>query len=109
MQATMKNFLLLACVVLFGLNSDAQTENYWTQKSNFGGLKRERAISFTALGLAFVGTGVDTAETVKNDLWSYDPIADSWTQKANMPGVPRRNAFAFSANDKGYVGTGYSQ
>jgi len=109
MQVTVKNFLLLACVVLFGLNTDAQTENYWTQKSNFGGLKRERAISFTAVGLAYVGLGVDTAETVKSDLWSYDPIADSWTQKANMPGVPRRNAFAFSVNDKGYVGTGYSQ
>lgn len=84
----------------------AQTENFWTKKNDFGGLKRERAVAFTANNFAFVGTGIDTAEKVLNDFWKYDAITDSWEQVANLPGSVRRNAVAFSINDIGYVGTG---
>lgn len=105
----MKTIFLIPFLLILCHSSWSQTENYWVQKANFGGMKRERAVSFTALGFGFVATGIDTNEVVKNDLWSYDPVQDTWTQKANMPGVPRRNAVAFSINDKGYVGCGYSQ
>lgn len=83
-----------------------QTANYWTPKSDFGGLKRERAVAFTIGDYAYVGTGVDTAEKVHNDFWSFDPVADVWTQVANIPGSVRRNAVAFTIQGFGYVGTG---
>ena len=86
----------------------AQTENYWTKKSDFTGLKRERAVAFTVGDKGYVGTGVDTAEMVLNDFWEYEPLTDTWSQVADFPGVPRRNATAFSIGDKGYVGTGMS-
>jgi hypothetical protein len=105
----MKTVLLFVLSVTASLCSFAQTENFWTVKSDFAGLKRERSVAFTIDNLAYVGMGVDTAEVTKNDLWSYDPLTDSWTQKANLPGVARRNAIAFTINGKGYVGTGYSQ
>ncbi|MDQ3050209.1 MAG: T9SS type A sorting domain-containing protein [Bacteroidota bacterium] len=43
----------------------------------------------------------------KDDLWQYDPVANSWIQKANFPGVARRNAVGFALGNYGYVGTGW--
>jgi N-acetylneuraminic acid mutarotase len=95
------SFLLLFPLVIFG-----QTENFWVKKNDFGGLKRERAISFSIGDFGYVGTGVDTGEVVLNDLWQYNAANDSWTQKANLPGSVRRDAVGFSIGSKGYVGTG---
>jgi N-acetylneuraminic acid mutarotase len=83
----------------------SQTQNYWTKKKDFTGLKRERAVAFSINGKGYVATGVDTADVVHKDLWEYDPTLDSWTQKADIASV-RRNAVGFAINDKGYVGTG---
>jgi N-acetylneuraminic acid mutarotase len=88
------------------IQCSAQTENYWTKKADFTGLKRERAIAFTVDDFAYIGTGVDTAEFVHKDFWKYDPIVDVWVQVADIPGTARRNASAFSIGGFGYVGTG---
>lgn len=101
----MKPILTLSIVVLSFL-SFGQTENYWTKKSDFTGLKRERAVAFSIGDFGYIGTGVDTAETVLNDFWKYDPTTDVWTQVADIPGGIRRNAVAFTIGDYGYVGTG---
>ncbi len=87
-------------------NSMAQVPNSWVKKSDFTGLKRERAVAFTANGKGYVGTGVDTAETVRKDFWSYDDVLDTWTQVADLPGSERRDAVGFSINNIGYVATG---
>jgi N-acetylneuraminic acid mutarotase len=104
----MKKLLFLLSLFFISNTVFSQTENYWIRKTDFGGLKRERAVAFTINGKGYVGTGVDTAEAVKKDFWAYDPSMDSWTQVADFGGVPRRNAIAFSANNQGYVGTGMS-
>ncbi|MBI3135388.1 MAG: T9SS type A sorting domain-containing protein [Bacteroidetes bacterium] len=103
MRLTNTFFLLLlsASVISFG-----QGQNSWTKKAAFGGLKRERAVSFSVGGYGYVATGEDTVNITHNDLWQYDPTLDSWTQKADLPGSPRRNAVGFALDDKGYVGTG---
>ncbi|MEY4289189.1 MAG: hypothetical protein RLZZ30_1277 [Bacteroidota bacterium] len=80
--------------------------NTWTKKSDFIAGKRERAVAFSIGDYGYIATGVDTSETLLNDLWQYNPQLDTWTQKANLPGVARRDAIAFSVNGKGYVGTG---
>jgi N-acetylneuraminic acid mutarotase len=95
------SIFLLFPFVIFG-----QTENFWVKKNDFGGLKRERAISFSIGDFGYVGTGVDTGEVVLNDLWQYNASNDSWMQKANLPGSVRRDAVGFSIGSKGYVGTG---
>lgn len=98
----------LICILLLlsPLSLLAQSENSWTKKNDFGGLKRERAVAFAIGDYGYVGTGVDTAENVMNDFWRYDPLTDSWTQKANVPGSPRRDAVGFAIDGKGYIGTG---
>jgi N-acetylneuraminic acid mutarotase len=83
-----------------------QTENFWTKKNDFGGLKRERSVAFSVNNMGYVCAGVDTAEVVKKDLWQYDALTDTWMQKADLPGSPRRDAVAFSTGNKGYVGLG---
>lgn len=83
-----------------------QTANFWTQKSDFGGMKRERAVGVSINNYGYVGTGVDTSEIVHNDWWRYDPQLDTWTQMANNPGSVRRNAVAFVINDRAYLATG---
>lgn len=101
----MTKYIYLLGLFLFSTQGFSQTQNFWTKKGDFSGLKRERAVSFSINGKGYVGTGVDTADIVHKDFWEYDPNMDSWTQKADIASV-RRNAIAFAINDKGYVGTG---
>jgi N-acetylneuraminic acid mutarotase len=102
----MKNFIIILILSFLTTFAFSQTQNYWTKKADFAGLKRERAVAFDINGKGYIGTGVDTTDVVKNDFWEYDPVLNTWTQKADIIGVARRNAIAFSINDKGYLGTG---
>lgn len=77
----------------------------WTQKTNFGGTSRTRAVGFNIGGKGYIGTGFDGS--YKDDFWEYDPIEDTWTQMANFPGGARADAAGFSLLGKGYIGTGY--
>lgn len=99
-------FLLALTGILCVQLAFGQVPNSWVKKNDFGGLKRERAVAFTANGYGFIGTGIDTAEVVRKDFWRYDDVTDSWSQVADLPGSERRNAVAFSINDYGYVATG---
>jgi N-acetylneuraminic acid mutarotase len=97
-------FILIA--ITFVQNGFAQTQNFWTKKSDFSGLKRERAVAFSINNKGYIATGIDTADVLKKDLWEYDPTFDTWTQKSDLPSHPRRNAIAFTVNNLAYVGTG---
>lgn len=75
----------------------------------FPGGGRQAAVSFVINGLGYITTGASaTLGSSIDDLWEYDPVANSWLQKANLPGVARHYAAGFSIGGKGYVGTGYS-
>lgn len=98
---------IIPCLISFAcISALSQGQNSWVKKAPFGGLKRDRAVSFSIGNYGYVGTGEDTVNATHNDLWQYDPVLDSWTQKADLPGSPRRNAVGFALNDKGYIGTG---
>lgn len=96
-------FLLIGALPFIAVS---QTENFWTKKTDFPGLKRERAVAFAIGDYGYICSGVDSTEVVLNDLWQYNPANDTWTQKANLPGSVRRDAIGFAINSKGYVGTG---
>ena len=101
MKAGFFSLFLCLAVIVYG-----QTGNTWDRRADFSGLKRTRAVGIAIGDYGYAGTGVDTAEMVRNDWWRYDPGTDSWSQMADVPGSKRRNAVAFVINDKGYVGTG---
>ena len=79
--------------------------NSWALKANFGGTSRYGASAFTVGGKGYVGTGYDG--TLKNDLWEYDPSADTWAAKAFYT-FPCLFGTAFSIAGYGYLGTGIS-
>lgn len=102
----------LLSVVVLGMNScggDDSTDlvGNWIEQSDFEGVARSDAATFTIGELAYVGTGYDGDERLK-DFWSYDAVRNSWTQVAEFPGEARNAAVGFSVDGKGYVGTGYN-
>lgn len=101
MKVTTLFFFLVCAQIIW-----AQNPNSWVQRVNFGGYKREQAVGFSIGNKGYIGTGVDTSETVLNDFWEFDPVADTWTQKADLPASGRRNAIGFGIGNKGYIGLG---
>jgi N-acetylneuraminic acid mutarotase len=79
----------------------------WIKLSDFEGVARSSAASFSIGNLGYVGTGYD-GEIRLTDFWSYDAERNNWTQIANFPGEARNAAVGFSAAGKGYIGTGYN-
>jgi len=77
----------------------------WTRKSDFEGVSRNAAVSFTIGTRVFVGTGFDGTFRLK-DFWEFDADKNTWFRRADFPGAARSSAVAFSAAGKGYVGTG---
>jgi len=113
----MKKGIFLSTRLLFSLNilfllllishcNFSFTQGVWTQKADFGGAIRTRAIGFSFSNCGYIGLGMDGVAGPQNDLWRYDPVNNLWTQKASFGGIASNtNAVAFSIGGKGYVGT----
>ena len=108
MRLSVSLFFLFAVCVFSSCDSDSDVNLFssWAQKSDFDGVARTGAVSFTLDGKAYVGTGSD-GENRLSDFWQYNAEADTWTRLADFPGVARSGAVGFAANGKGYIGTGY--
>lgn len=78
----------------------------WIERSDFEGVPRSSAVSFSIGDYGYVATGYDGDDRL-DDIWEYDVDRDTWLQKANFPGVARNSAVAFNSGGKGYVGLGY--
>ncbi|HZX73158.1 MAG TPA: kelch repeat-containing protein [Cyclobacteriaceae bacterium] len=103
--------LLALSVLISSCNDNKNTPTTdligdWLRKSDFEGVSRSGAVTFTIGTRVFVGTGFDGTYRLK-DLWEFDAAKNTWFRKADFPGVARNSAVAFSANGKGYIGTGY--
>ncbi|MEO8473533.1 MAG: kelch repeat-containing protein, partial [Chryseolinea sp.] len=90
-------------------SSNTTTSTYlgeWYKKSSYEGVARSGAVGFVIDGKAYVGTGYDGTNWLK-DFYQYDADKNNWYKKAQFPGAARSAAVAFAINGKGYVGTGY--
>ncbi|MDD4514535.1 kelch repeat-containing protein [Massilibacteroides sp.] len=109
----MKNLILSLILLLpvvvcsCGDDDDDDLIGTWYRVSDFDGLARGFASSFTIGNKGYLVCGFDGGKTWMSDLWEYDMDQDFWTQKANFPGNPRDAAVAITIDDKGYLGTGY--
>jgi hypothetical protein len=99
---------LIAIVFLFGGCEEDEDTVYgdWIKRSDFDGVARSDATSFSIGEMGYVFGGYDGKKRL-TDLWEYNADGDYWTQKADFPGSARTTATAFDLNGKGYVGTGY--
>ena len=125
--------LLISLFLAFSCSKDSGSTTLvgnWVQKSELDGPARRDAVAFTIGDRAFIGTGYDGTDRLR-DFWEYDPVKDSWKQKASLPDslplpattdtaiINKRNgadsifvsarsgAVAFSTDTKGYIGTGF--
>lgn len=74
----------------------------WVRTSDFDGLARGEASSFSIGDKGYLVCGYDGSKsnTRLNDLWEYDMTTDAWTQKASFPGTARSNGTAFATDNK---------
>ncbi|PAW94335.1 hypothetical protein CKK33_12885 [Mucilaginibacter sp. MD40] len=117
----LKRIALIVVLVVFCFSCKKQafvpnTENalpgLWKRLGDFPGLGRVRAFGFSINGKGYIiggnaAGGFDSH--LLNDLWEYDPGADSWIRKADYPGQSGEYIRGFVINGKAYVGTGYGQ
>jgi N-acetylneuraminic acid mutarotase len=100
---------LLTLLYIMAAFSFSAKADYWTQKADFGGVKRTAPFSFSIGNKGYVGCGGRIGVTQSNyykDFWEYDPSTNAWTQKANFGGAKRAVACGFSIGNKGYAGLG---
>lgn len=101
--------LLMVTVVLVNSScssDDDDDPDEWVRGSDFEGLPRSGAASFTIGNYSYVTTGYGTNSNRFVDTWRFDPSTQSWDRMADFPGEARNNAVAFVLNGKGYVGLG---
>lgn len=105
----LSGFLLL-CICLFSSCTEEAdyTNGVWSRMSDFDGVARGQACSFTIGNKGYVCCGY-TGKKLLKDLWEYDIDGNYWTQCADMPDAApaRYDAAAFTVGEKGYVTTGY--
>ena len=84
------------------------TTDTWTQKADFGGGKRTKAMAAEVGGKIYVGMGLGEAggiSTFEKDWWEYDPGTDTWVQKADFS-TDRIEAVTIGSGGKIYFGLG---
>ena len=80
----------------------------WVKVSDFDGVARCSAVTFTVDGKVYVAAGGYGGYKYKlNDLWAFNEDSGTWTQMASMEGEARTYAVGFSTDRYGYVGLGY--
>ncbi|MBN2094245.1 MAG: T9SS type A sorting domain-containing protein [Candidatus Zambryskibacteria bacterium] len=77
----------------------------WSQRADFGGTTRIRAVGFSIGDRGYIGLGTDPS--YRDDFWEYNPSQNAWTQVDSFAGTARSYAVAFSVGGKGYIGTGW--
>lgn len=113
--STPKTFLvLLTAAVTITVSScskssttdDSDITGNWKRSSEFEGVGRTEAVTFTIGDKVYIGSGFDGTNRL-NDFWEFNQSTGTWVRKADYPGAARNSAVAFTVNGKGYVGTGY--
>ncbi|MDL2319503.1 galactose oxidase [Alistipes sp. OttesenSCG-928-B03] len=102
--------LLLATMFAYtGCSDDDDDElvGNWKKASDFEGVARSAAVTFTIGETTYVGTGYD-GKNYLNDFWEYNASKGTWTQVASMGERGRNHATAFATSSAGYVGLGYN-
>lgn len=86
---------------------DVDRGNWEPVKTPFPGGKIYGASAFVAGGKAYIVGGYDqTLKKAVDDVWEFDPVAETWTPKNKFTGGARHDAVAFTLDNKGYIATG---
>jgi hypothetical protein len=103
-----RGYVLFRDRVFCEYNPDTDT---WTRLASFPANRSDLSgmVFFAMNNKGYVGLGgIYYNNIVYNDLWSFDPAANTWTQSAIIPHSGRYNAVSFVINNKAYMGFGAS-
>jgi N-acetylneuraminic acid mutarotase len=87
----------------------------WTQKTDFPGVARVKAMAAVVNGKAYVGLGFAEGVVYQSpnlylrDLWMFDPIKNQWDSLARFPGNGTDASVSFVYQNEIYVGSGYDE
>ena len=101
--------LAVLSVLVSCTEDDEYTQGQWIRRSDFDGVARCGASSFTMDGKGYLCCGYrGSNRDLLKDCWAYDIEGNYWTQCADLPdeAAGRQQAAAFALNGKGYVTTG---
>lgn len=106
----MSTMIIALSIINTGCDDDDDDDDdvigNWVELSDFEGIPRTEAVSFTIGDKAYVGTGYDGEDRLI-DFWEYNPANNQWIRKADFPGAARNGAVGFGTDTKGYIGSGY--
>lgn len=108
-KTTMGIVLVVLSVLVSCTEDDEYTQGQWIRRSDFDGVARCGASSFTMDGKGYLCCGYrGSNRDLLKDCWAYDIEGNYWTQCADLPdeAAGRHQAAAFALNGKGYVTTG---
>lgn len=81
--------------------------NAWSFKTPMPSTPRADAVAFVWNNKVYIAGGADTyvlgMNAVYNQLWQYDPVADSWLRKADMPQGAGEGCYALRIGQKFYI------
>jgi len=80
----------------------------WLEAASLPGQGRHHPVNFVLDGYGYAATGTAGAATYTDDVYRYDPIADSWEILPDFPGTDRSYGYGGTYNGKGYLGFGTS-
>lgn len=109
---TQRLFPLLCSVLMILLSSShSMGQDTWTKKADFPSSSRNHGLGFAIGKKGYYGFGQKQTKPfvykTYQDLWEYDPEANTWTQKADFPGPGRLMTKGFLVNNKIFAGFGY--
>lgn len=97
---------LIILALVYGLFSSAQVQVHPLSPMPDQG--RDDAVGFAIDGIGYVSGGRKSDFGISNQLWAYNPSADTWEVRSQFPGSPRQYSSAFVLDKKGYIFCGYS-
>jgi hypothetical protein len=103
-----RGYVLFKDRVFCEYNPDTDT---WTKLASYPAARTDLSgmVCYVMNNKGYVGLGgLYYNSVVYNDIWSYDPLANTWVQSAVIPSSGRYNAVSFVINNKAYVGFGAS-
>lgn len=83
---------------------DTMTET-WDTVAALPGVPRQYCSGFAANGQGYLFGGLSSSGPL-NELWRYDPLADTWAQRASLPAAGRYASAVLEFSDRVCLATG---
>jgi N-acetylneuraminic acid mutarotase len=96
-------------LLIFAAFVSALSAQEWVQKASLpdNAIPRNHPVTFSIDGIGYLTTGyIIDGSQYEQDMYRYDPVADTWTELNDFPGASRGFSYGIATGGKGYMGFG---